>query len=129
MHARRAFTLIELLVVISIIALLIALLMPALGSANESARHAQCLSTKRQLLLGYSAYSVDNKDMLMIGVPSYNKEAFVRPSGNASAITGGALFEYLPTLDIYQCPEDPYGNMRSYSIVGVLRGEGWTGSG
>ena len=129
MHVRRAFTLIELLVVISIIALLIALLLPALGSAKEGARHTQCLSTKRQLLLGYSAYSVDNQDKLMIGVPSNNPEAFVRPGGSESAITQGALFEYIPVLDIYQCPEDPNGNLRSYSIVGVLRGEGWTGSG
>lgn len=129
MPLRSAFTLIELLVVIAIISLLIALLMPALGSAQESTRHAQCLSTKRQLLLGYTAYSVDHKDKLMIGVPSHNEEAFVRPGGDASAITRGALFDYISTLEVYQCPEDPYGNLRSYSIVGALRGEGWTGAG
>ena len=128
MRTSRAFTLIELLVVISIIALLIAILMPALGQAREASMQSQCLSTKRQLLLGYSGYSVDNKDTLMIGVPANNPQAFVYPGGDESAITRGALFDYIPAIEIYQCPEDPYGNLRSYSIVGVLRGEGWTNS-
>lgn len=129
MHSHRAFTLIELLVVISIIALLIAILMPAMGSARDSAKQAQCLSTKRQLLLGYTAYSIDHKDKLMVGNPSNHPEAFVRRGGNESAITDGALFDYVNTIDIYQCPEDPNGNLRSYSIVGVLHGEGWTSAG
>lgn len=125
----RAFTLVELLVVISIIALLIAMLMPALGSAQESARHTQCMSAKRQLMLGYAAHSVDNKGGMMLGVPAHNPEAFVYPGGSVDAITRGALYAYVPGTEIYQCPEDPYGNARSYSIVGVLRGEGWTHSG
>ncbi|MEM6332311.1 MAG: prepilin-type N-terminal cleavage/methylation domain-containing protein [Planctomycetota bacterium] len=60
--ARRGFTLIELLVVISIIALLIGILLPVLGSAREEARAVQCGSNARQVIIGFTTYSVDSKD-------------------------------------------------------------------
>ena len=59
---RKGFTLIELLVVISIIALLIAILLPSLGAARESAKRAQCSSNLRQHGIGTFAYATDNKD-------------------------------------------------------------------
>ena len=59
-RARQSgFTLIELLVVISIIALLIAILLPALSKAREAGRSAQCLSNQRQIVIGLVAYSAD----------------------------------------------------------------------
>ena len=65
MRTDKAFTLVELLVVISIIALLIALLLPALGQARHSARSLQCLSNIRQMQIAHTAYLIDNKGRLI----------------------------------------------------------------
>ncbi|MEO0476110.1 MAG: DUF1559 domain-containing protein, partial [Planctomycetota bacterium] len=61
---RRAFSLIELLVVISIIALLIAILLPALSSAREAGRVTQCASNLRQQGIAVTNYAVDYKEQL-----------------------------------------------------------------
>ena len=64
-YPRRAFTLMELLVVISIIALLAAMLLPAIGLVRDSARQTKCLGLQRQLQLANVTYVNDNDGMVL----------------------------------------------------------------
>ena len=124
---RRAFTLIELLVVISIISLLIAILLPVMGSAMDQAKATNCQSNMRQLTLGYAAYATDNHDKLMWGQPENRDDAWVRRGAGTAPIKDGAMFDYvMDTVDLYKCPggRSPYD--RTYSIVAPLRGESFS---
>ena len=64
MSRRNAFTLIELLVVIAVIAILMAILMPALSRAREQGKRTACLNNLRQLTMGWILYADDNNDKI-----------------------------------------------------------------
>jgi prepilin-type N-terminal cleavage/methylation domain-containing protein/prepilin-type processing-associated H-X9-DG protein len=87
---REGFTLIELLVVIAIIAILAAMLLPALSRAKSSALAASCMNDKKQLTLAWVMYAGDNTDHLAINSDPHVHNTTYYPVGSASPswITG-----------------------------------------
>src|SRR5712671_5866332 len=65
-NSNQGFTLIELLVVIAIIAILAAMLLPALAAAKEKAKRTQCVNGLRQMYLGCTIYATDSDDWFPI---------------------------------------------------------------
>jgi prepilin-type processing-associated H-X9-DG protein len=122
--------LVELLVVIAVIALLMAILLPALTRAREQGKRAVCLHHLQQLMLAWLMYADINNDKIVRGdAGEYdsihpNEPPWVLRDYDATtmeqrrnAIEKGALFRYTRDLRVYKCPTGQSQNIRMYSSV------------
>jgi prepilin-type N-terminal cleavage/methylation domain-containing protein len=129
MGAARAFTLIELLVVIAIIAILAAMLLPALAKAKEKANQIACVSNLKQVGMGLALYTADANDL-------FPPIKTIDSLGN-NLSWGKLLAPYLKQRGnlatskvnrVFVCPSANYGGLRgddlsdTYSAAGSLNG-------
>lgn len=106
----RGFTLIELLVVMVVIAILAALLMPALAGTIEQSRRTNCLSNGRQLLAGIVSYATENDGNLPYSNQGTAADGWLYAKGSAMTedkdIETGQIWPYVRAAKVYKCPSD-----------------------
>ena len=101
-HFKRRFTLIELLVVVSIIAILAAMLLPALGKARAAANGVKCMNRLHQLAYGFMLYADDYEGAIP---PQYYP--YPDPVTAENSWKRVALYPYLLDYELFKCPSNP----------------------
>jgi prepilin-type N-terminal cleavage/methylation domain-containing protein/prepilin-type processing-associated H-X9-DG protein len=113
--SKKAFTLIELLVVIAIIAILAAMLLPALSKAKDRAYVISCLNNLKQIQTAWMMYVGDNQDKIPFNrytpgtgaaAPGSWVVGLAYKDPNTTNIESGTLFPYLKVASIFRCPVD-----------------------
>lgn len=106
-----AFTLIELLVVVAVIAILIGMLLPALGRAREIGRRVVCLSNTKQLVMAAHFYAKDYKDAI------WPQNGWCRIDYGSRKYEPGIVFKYLNNADkVFECPKNQRRGMDGRSL-------------
>ena len=147
MHKRRAFSILELLVVVGIIAMLLAILLPALSGARASAARVACMSNLRQLLQAQMLYVSESKGYLTYPNWGHDRASqntwlygWLYEQGKTSTplherdVESGILFRYLRDGSVFHCQTHEFSaatgtdRLTSYIMNGAVCGYGTVGA-